>query len=60
MKEWAAREGQTLKRCVMLSTFSLLLHFHLTCTARWIEVVKVSSKIGKKLKKLVPEVVVDV
>ena len=35
MKEWAAREGITLKRHIMLSTFSLLLPFRLTCTAPW-------------------------
>jgi hypothetical protein len=35
MKEWAAREGQTLLRRVMLSTFSFLLCFRLTCTAWW-------------------------
>ena len=60
MKEWVAKEGQTLKRRVMLSTFSLstLLSLDLYCPVE-IEAVKVSSKIGKMLKKPVPEVVLD-
>ena len=59
MKVWAAREGQTLKRRVMLSTYpSTLLLFDLYCPVE-IRVVKVSSKTGKMLKKPFPEVVLD-
>ena len=59
MKEWVAREGQTHKRRIMLSTFSfLLLLFDLYHPVE-IKGVKVSSKIGKMLKKPVPEVVLD-
>jgi hypothetical protein len=43
MKEWSAREGKTLKRCITLSTFSLLTSclFDLYCPVE-IKVIKVS------------------
>ncbi len=48
MKEWVAKKGQTLLRRVMLSTFSFLLCFCLTCTSRW---TSRRSKLALRLVK---------
>lgn len=56
LKDWVAKNSQTFKRLETLST--CLSVFDLYCPME-IEALKVSSKIGKMLKKPVSEVVLD-